>query len=857
MAGVRRRRSTSLGEGDPLSSTLNLPEVRPMNRFNTDRCMSTPQINTTGFIDDNYWSNRGTRFEPRPRTRSRGGANTIDKRLRDNFIQIRDEIFEWGRVSSTSAQSVAAINGQYRGFYIEIERRINEAMLTRGDFNLVAEYESLRDKLNTVRRVARQLAEARVLPDPYSLDQETDAYSCLPLMTRSLNQDHVFQYDPISLGRATSSTPSTRREEFLGTNLDDNMIMARGQEFVRMNSEPARSKSPCSEANSSELDRGMSGAIRDGVRRENSGVVSGSGSMEMDPDPASLPTPASQSQVGGNDHRLARINDPHAGTESWIQSITSKQLIMEGRIEEVLRIIQGIQAREHVLKGIQEELNVLSCNVNNISLRVDRTEQGLERFEGKLIRLETTVEQNMLRVQDWFVEISTKTPSSEVPEELINTLREVINNSSPGIVVEGMRTEIEEIRDSLDQNRYTTEGLRTVMADLSDQVVNASMNAAEPNPTVRLDDDTETNRREREIVRKGIERTEKQLRQIILNDLETTGMDISLIKKFKTVDVPAVHVAVGSMQKSLLNYVKFSGMDPEYCEVIDELLDSAENWCLKVEELYNKAEVHSINTAKGDASDVGVFSDNAKVTVYEFLESAEIAYLGWGNSVQKANRLYNHHLSEEIKSKLINMSDSYAEMKSWLIINYGGASRIVSDILRDLSRKPKPSNSNSGATFSFYAYISGAIQRLERLAKVRGINKAELETCLYSRATLTSLSLVLPNHVHADWITEMTRAGLDYKNPVGIEAYKVFKNLCIIERNKSEGSRDLEKPVNEAKPRSPRSPRANKPRSVHKAGEDKQAEEEREATAFATSFHNSKWYQAGLKFLCPIEKQST
>ena len=38
-------------------------------------------------------------------------------------------------------------------------------------------------------------------------------------------------------------------------------------------------------------------------------------------------------------------------------------------------------------------------------------------------------------------------------------------------------------------------------------------------------------------------------------------------------------------------------------------------------------------------ANVGIFSDNAKVTVYEFLEAAEIAYLGWGNSVQKANRL--------------------------------------------------------------------------------------------------------------------------------------------------------------------------------------------------------------------------
>ena len=67
---------------------------------------------------------------------------------------------------------------------------------------------------------------------------------------------------------------------------------------------------------------------------------------------------------------------------------------------------------------------------------------------------------------------------------------------------------------------------------------------------------------------------------------------------------------------------------------------------------------------KGNTADVGVFSHNAKITIDEFLKSAEIAYLGWGNSVKKANRLYNHHLSEEIKSKLINKSDSYTEMKN-------------------------------------------------------------------------------------------------------------------------------------------------------------------------------------------------
>ena len=73
-------------------------------------------------------------------------------------------------------------------------------------------------------------------------------------------------------------------------------------------------------------------------------------------------------------------------------------------------------------------------------------------------------------------------------------------------------------------------------------------------------------------------------------------------------------------------YVTFPGAEYcEYCDEINEILDSAKNWCSKVEEMYNKAEVHSINTSKGDSADVGIFSDNAKVTIYEFLEAAEIA----------------------------------------------------------------------------------------------------------------------------------------------------------------------------------------------------------------------------------------
>ena len=62
----------------------------------------------------------------------------------------------------------------------------------------------------------------------------------------------------------------------------------------------------------------------------------------------------------------------------------------------------------------------------------------------------------------------------------------------------------------------------------------------------------------------------------------------------------------------------------------------------------------------------------------------------------------------------------------------------------------------------------------------------------------------------------MTKAGMDYKNPEGARAYIVFKDICVIEWNKSEGSRVPEKPGSpKLKPRSPKSPKT-KPKSVHK-----------------------------------------
>ena len=89
----------------------------------------------------------------------------------------------------------------------------------------------------------------------------------------------------------------------------------------------------------------------------------------------------------------------------------------------------------------------------------------------------------------------------------------------------------------------------------------------------------------------------------------------------------------------------------------------------------------------------------------------------------------------------------------------------------------------------FYSVITVAIQRLEWLSRVNYIIRADLEACLWSCSTLSSLVRLLCTSEYDLWVREMMITGLDFKNPVGIETFNCFKRVCIIERNTTECSR--------------------------------------------------------------------
>ena len=59
--------------------------------------------------------------------------------------------------------------------------------------------------------------------------------------------------------------------------------------------------------------------------------------------------------------------------------------------------------------------------------------------------------------------------------------------------------------------------------------------------------------------------------------------DIALLKKCKTVDVLlAVNCKIGNIQRALQKYVGFEGMESNFCDVVESLMDQAQSWCLNI-----------------------------------------------------------------------------------------------------------------------------------------------------------------------------------------------------------------------------------------------------------------------------------
>ena len=129
-------------------------------------------------------------------------------------------------------------------------------------------------------------------------------------------------------------------------------------------------------------------------------------------------------------------------------------------------------------------------------------------------------------------------------------------------------------------------------------------------------------------------------------------------------------------------------------------------------------------------------------------------------------------------------------MREWLISNYGGVSCIVNETIMALGRRKKPAGNDRSDKYLHLSAILAALQQLEKLTCTNVALGAELKDCLYSRNTLTSLSKLLITQDYDEYIREMTRRSLDWRNPLGQATYECFRYICTMKKNMLEAARD-------------------------------------------------------------------
>ena len=122
-------------------------------------------------------------------------------------------------------------------------------------------------------------------------------------------------------------------------------------------------------------------------------------------------------------------------------------------------------------------------------------------------------------------------------------------------------------------------------------------------------------------------------------------------------------------------------------------------------------------------------------------------------------------------------SDNYALMREWLISNYGGASRNLNDSVMALGKQKKPASNNPSQRHLHLSAILATLQRLKKLICTNPTLGTVLKECLHSRNTLTSLSKLLITQDNDEFIREMTRRHLDWRNPLGQDTYECFRYI--------------------------------------------------------------------------------
>ena len=136
------------------------------------------------------------------------------------------------------------------------------------------------------------------------------------------------------------------------------------------------------------------------------------------------------------------------------------------------------------------------------------------------------------------------------------------------VVIEGLCGKVKGLEQTIVTERNAVKGLRDMVIGLSERVDSSLSTAvaSRSNTSGPVLGDHLNLVRERDVVYKGIERSEKLILQLISTRNPSDYVDIALIRKCNTINLPALQSASKTCEKSLLKYLSFPEVNDSYCD---------------------------------------------------------------------------------------------------------------------------------------------------------------------------------------------------------------------------------------------------------------------------------------------------
>ena len=495
------------------------------------------------------------------------------------------------------------------------------------------------------------------------------------------------------------------------------------------------------------------------------------------------------------------------------------------------------------MNKVEEKIAKVEADITSVRIGTVENRAKIDKIESTVEMIDKNVkiyiDRKISSVKNTVSNLKPNLDHEYISKFLNENVKEAIDNSASDI-----RKEIDSIKQKTKCDEIVMENMRTVVTGVKDQLdrtLESPLNfSVRSDTTVREDNSKKV--RERELTKNAIESSAKLIRQLI-NVRITDCSDIGLIQKSNN-DVKKITGYIKTCHDLLMKYVSYDGMDADYYSTIKSLLDAANDWIISVEQIYSSSEAHASGSTRGDLSQIEKFSDNKSKSIYEFFEDLEIGLVGWGTNKQRATLIYSKYLSEDIKSKTINISDDYKKLKAWLFKEYGSPDTVISEIISGLASKRKPTPGDLRERHAFYTEITMGLARLDRLSRVPNIDIDELDTILYSKTILKDLFKLIPREDDIKFKTHMSEKKLDYKNPSGIRTFAFFKERCETERDVLEPYKGIVNPT-------------PKPRAVHNVAQGNSPTRKEEITIHAARYSPPRvWYKPGAIFPCPLSGHS-